>query len=68
VKRSSIYSRQSRRLPASPVAAEDEFELARATVRAVAPEIDSRDAAAVWAWWHGNANSANARRIKAGWE
>jgi hypothetical protein len=50
------------------VAAEDEFELARATVRAVAPEIDSHDAAAVWAWWHGNANSANARRIKAGWE
>ena len=66
--RSSIYSRQSRQLPVSPVPADEEFELARATVRAVAPEIDSRDAAAVWEWWHANANSANARRIKSNWE
>jgi hypothetical protein len=46
------------------VSAEDEFGL----MRAIAPEIDSRDEAALRAWWQGNANSANARRIKAGWE
>ena len=62
--RSSLYSRPAGRLPATPVSAEDEFGL----MRAIAPEIDSRDEAALRAWWQGNGNSANARRIKAGWE